>query len=375
MKKLCCVMLLCWESMALAQNDPPVALLPVQPDTLTPEKAQARAHLRAAPAAKAETGSMIISDDGTPLMVEKLSPPPAGEGKPPVADNNADKDKAATEKSGEKDKKNRKGKKSKDPKGQESKKAHGDTAAKETKPADGKDNQAEVAQTEDSKKTAANAESTGTDSESDTATPTAVMNHSTAALSAVPPTTAAGAAASVPTDVLPPAPAEAVATLATTTVPAKTAAEEESDPAWGGYAQAQSMAENGNPQGALRQLNIRLAARPDDGRAAYLKGLVLMQLGKGEEAERWYKMMQVNFPELPQSGNALAVIYAGRGDLPAAESALRDLLQKHPEHVSARVNLARLYVQMAQAEYEKALKGDPDNAMIARKLEALKAMQ
>ena len=39
------------------------------------------------------------------------------------------------------------------------------------------------------------------------------------------------------------------------------------------------------------------------------------------------------------------------------------------------MRLARLYVQMAQAEYEKALKATPDNAMIARKLEALKAMQ
>jgi len=60
---------------------------------------------------------------------------------------------------------------------------------------------------------------------------------------------------------------------------------------------------------------------------------------------------------------------------PAAEAALRALLEKHPDHTSARVNLARLYIQMAQAEYEKALKDTPDNAMIARKLEALKAMQ
>ena len=46
-----------------------------------------------------------------------------------------------------------------------------------------------------------------------------------------------------------------------------------------------------------------------------------------------------------------------------------------PTTLRHRVNLARLYVQMAQAEYEKALKDQPDNAMIARKLEALKAMQ
>ena len=176
-----------------------------------------------------------------------------------------------------------------------------------------------------------------------------------------------GALTGTATTAPPPAPDSAT--------PKPTAAEEEASPPWSGYAQAQSMAENGNPRGALKQLETRLSTHPEDSRAAYLKGLVLMQLGRGDEAERWYKMMQANFPDLPQPGNALAVIYAGRGDLPAAEAALRALLEKHPDHTSARVNLARLYVQMAQAEYEKALKATPDNAMIARKLEALKAMQ
>ena len=282
---------------AWAQDEPPVALLPVQGDTLTPEKAQEKAKqppdaAKTAPAA--EIAPPAQADDDPTIETIKLSPPPET---PPAADK----------------------------------------AAEAKKPGDSAEHKAENSDKAPDP----------TGGESDTSQP-------------LPPT---GAVTATP----PPAPDAAT--------PKPTAAEEEANPPWSGYAQAQSMAENGNPRGALKQLETRLSTRPDDSRAAYLKGLVLMQLGRSEEAERWYKMMQANFPDLPQPGNALAVIYAGRGDLPAAEAALRALLEKHPDHTSARVNLARLYVQMAQAEYEKALKDTPDNAMIARKLEALKAMQ
>lgn len=277
-----------------AQDEPPVALLPVQGDTLTPEKAQEKAKAakeapaaatQPSPAADAAKETEPQSDDDPAIETIKLSPPP------------------------------------------------------ETPPPDAKAAEADAKKPADSEKT-------NEQNEGDTTQP-------------LPPTGVA----------VTPQPAPDAAT------PKPTAAEEEASPPWSGYAQAQSMAENGNPRGALKQLETRLSTHPEDSRAAYLKGLVLMQLGRGDEAERWYKMMQANFPDLPQPGNALAVIYAGRGDLPAAEAALRALLEKHPDHTSARVNLARLYVQMAQAEYEKALKATPDNAMIARKLEALKAMQ
>ena len=277
-----------------AQDEPPVALLPVQGDTLTPEKAQEKAKAakeapaaatQPSPAADAVKEAEPQPDDDPAIETIKLSPPPEN----PTPDAKA-------------------------------------AEADAKKPAD--------------------SEKTNEQNEGDTTQP-------------LPPTGVA----------VTPQPAPDAAT------PKPTAAEEEASPPWSGYAQAQSMAENGNPRGALKQLETRLSTHPEDSRAAYLKGLVLMQLGRGDEAERWYKMMQANFPDLPQPGNALAVIYAGRGDLPAAEAALRALLEKHPDHTSARVNLARLYVQMAQAEYEKALKATPDNAMIARKLEALKAMQ
>ena len=343
-----------------AQNEPPVALLPVQGDTLTPEAALARSKgdsglpqlsARANPPGQGEGPEPLTApaDDlpaDIPVVVlkdeSKNPPPPAEEAKPaaepaekPAEAKKESKKKAKAKKSAEKKKP-----------AAEEKPAEEKPAASEEKPAAaGEDKPAAATEKKDGQPAAVPDAAQAEAAESDTK----LQAPGTPAVS----------------EVQPLAPA----------TPAPTAAEEEADPPWAGYAQAQSMAENGNPRGALRQLESRLATNPQDSRAAYLKGLVLMQLGRGEEAERWYKMMQANFPDLPQPGNALAVIYAGRGDLPAAELALRDVLLKHPEHNSARVNLARLYVQMAQAEYEKALKAIPDNAMIARKLEALKAMQ
>ena len=142
-------------------------------------------------------------------------------------------------------------------------------------------------------------------------------------------------------------------------------------PPWSGYHAAESLATNGNPELALRQLEARLATAPDDGKAAYLKGLILMQMSKREEAERWFRMMQVNFPDMPQPYNALAVIFDSRGDLLAAQQVLQELLSRHPEQQGARVNLGNIYLKLARQEFEKALKEKPDDAMIRKKLEAI----
>ncbi|MDO5090546.1 MAG: tetratricopeptide repeat protein [Cardiobacteriaceae bacterium] len=142
-------------------------------------------------------------------------------------------------------------------------------------------------------------------------------------------------------------------------------------PPWSGYQAAESLATNGNPDLALRQLEARLASAPDDRKAAYLKGLIMMQMGKGEDAERWFRMMQVNFADMAQPYNALAVIYDSRGDLQAARDVLEALLEKQPEQHSARVNLGNIYLKLARGEFEKALKDKPDDAMIRRKLKAI----
>lgn len=160
-------------------------------------------------------------------------------------------------------------------------------------------------------------------------------------------------------------------TATLTNIPAETASRSLS---WSGYAAVEATAANGNPDLALQQLNTRLNQAPDDAKAAYLKGLILMQLGRTDNAERWFKMMQANFPDLPQPYNALAVIYTGRGDLLLAEQSLQTLLSKHPDNRTAQINLANIYVKLARENYSKALKTNPDDAMIAGKLKTLETL-
>lgn len=141
--------------------------------------------------------------------------------------------------------------------------------------------------------------------------------------------------------------------------------------AWSGYAAAESLATNGNPELALKQIDVRLIQAPDDAKAAYLKGLILMQLSRGEEAERWFKMMQSNFPTLSQPYNALAVIYTGRGDLLSAENTLQALLAQHPNDRTAQENLAKIYVKLARASYQKLQKAKAKDATIAQTIKLL----
>lgn len=145
-------------------------------------------------------------------------------------------------------------------------------------------------------------------------------------------------------------------------------------PAWSGYKTAESLATNGQPEIALKQLEARLAIAPDDARAAYLKGLILMQQGKTDDAERWFKMMQSNFPNLPQPYNALAIIYTGRDDLESAQNVLQALLMQHPNHHNARVNLAHIYLRLARENYQQALKAKPNDDTIKNILKNLETL-
>ena len=112
---------------------------------------------------------------------------------------------------------------------------------------------------------------------------------------------------------------------------------QEEQTSWNGYKAVESLAVNGNPALALKQINSRLAQFSDDTKAAYLKGLILMQMGKADEAERWFKMMIVNFPNVPQFYNALSVIYTGKKDLKAAQNILEEYVMSDNNTVSCSV--------------------------------------
>ncbi|MDO4434899.1 MAG: tetratricopeptide repeat protein [Cardiobacteriaceae bacterium] len=155
-------------------------------------------------------------------------------------------------------------------------------------------------------------------------------------------------------------------------MPSQAPSNHEAVPAvWNDYAKVESMAQNGQATEALALLETRLTQAPNDAKASYLKGLILMQLGRRENAEAWFLSMRQQFPKLPQPYNALAVIYQAQGKLIEAELILRELSQAHPEQKNVHRNRGEIYLQLAQSAFEKAHQQNPDDAMINERLEAL----
>ena len=155
-------------------------------------------------------------------------------------------------------------------------------------------------------------------------------------------------------------------------MPSQAPSNHEAVPAvWNDYAKVENMAKNGQATEALALLETRLTQAPNDAKASYLKGLILMQLGRRENAEAWFLGMRQQFPKLPQPYNALAVIYQAQGKLIEAELILRELSQAHPEQKNVHRNRGEIYLQLAQSAFEKAHQQNPDDAMINKRLEAL----
>lgn len=140
---------------------------------------------------------------------------------------------------------------------------------------------------------------------------------------------------------------------------------------WLGYEAVEKLAVQGNPLQALQQLDMRLVQAPEDSRAAYMKGLILMQTGQVAQAKRWFVMMQANYPELSQPYTALAVIYDGSGEYEKGVAILQQLLTLQPQHVKARQSLAQLYLKLAAQQLGQTLKSAEEDAMILRQLETL----
>lgn len=131
---------------------------------------------------------------------------------------------------------------------------------------------------------------------------------------------------------------------------------------------------------ALERLEIYLSAKPLDGQgtktaqAMFLKGLILAHQGKTAEAIAVYVSLTENYPELPESYNNLAVLYASQGRMDKAQQALEMAINAHPCYATAYENLGDVYIQMARRSYDKAAQLDKGNATALTKLTQVKEL-
>ena len=125
---------------------------------------------------------------------------------------------------------------------------------------------------------------------------------------------------------------------------------------------------------ADKRADAFLKANPKDAQMRFLKGVILSQRGRRDEATAVFIGLTQDYPELPEPYNNLAVIYASQGAYEKARDALETALRVTPDYATAHENLGDVYAAMAARSYEKAHRLDSRNAPAQRKFEAARAV-
>ncbi|MFN0039096.1 MAG: tetratricopeptide repeat protein [Burkholderiales bacterium] len=156
-----------------------------------------------------------------------------------------------------------------------------------------------------------------------------------------------------------------VATLVVLASPAGLAAADK-------YDEASKLFKQGNLSAALDKVEPIITANPRDARARFLKGLILTEQNKPQDAIKIFSQLTEDYPELPEPYNNLAVLHASQGQYDKARKSLEMAIRTHPSYAIAHENLGDVYAKMASEAYDKALQLDRENAAAQTKLAMIK---
>ncbi|MES2012478.1 MAG: tetratricopeptide repeat protein [Pseudomonadota bacterium] len=132
------------------------------------------------------------------------------------------------------------------------------------------------------------------------------------------------------------------------------------------------MADQGQGVAALDKVNAYIVANPKNAQALFMKGVLLAEQGRRDEAIRTFTDVTEKFPNLPEPYNNLAVLYADQGQFDKARKALETAIKTHPSYATAHENLGDIYARMASEAYDKALQLDTGNTRAQGKLSLIK---
>jgi len=136
--------------------------------------------------------------------------------------------------------------------------------------------------------------------------------------------------------------------------------------------EAQKLYQAGKLAPALEKVDAYLKTQPREPQGRFLKGLILTEQKKTQEAIQVFTGLTEDFPELPEPYNNLAVLYASQGNYDKAKSALELAIHTHPSYATAHENLGDIYAQLASRAYDRALQLDKNNAAAQVKLSMVK---
>ena len=124
----------------------------------------------------------------------------------------------------------------------------------------------------------------------------------------------------------------------------------------------------GKQQEAMARAERYLADQPRDAQMRFLRGVMLAESQRTDEAVTVFRSLTEDFPELPEPYNNLAVIYAERGQYGQARDALETAVRNNPRYATAQENLGDVYIQLAREAYGRAQRSTPGGAPAAAQL-------
>ena len=119
---------------------------------------------------------------------------------------------------------------------------------------------------------------------------------------------------------------------------------------------------------ALQKADKALAVQPRDPQLRFLKGLILAEQNRNNEAIAVFQKLTEDYPQLPEPYNNLAVLYASAGQYDKARVSLERAIRTNPAYATAHENLGDVYARLASQAYSKALQLDGGNAAVPPKL-------
>jgi Flp pilus assembly protein TadD len=133
-------------------------------------------------------------------------------------------------------------------------------------------------------------------------------------------------------------------------------------------AAARAALRGGDTVGAALAVERHLARHPNDPQGRFLKGVVLTEQGRSDEAFAVFFALTLDQPQLAEPYNNLAVIHAARGEYERAREMLEAAIRVNPEYATAYENLGDVHARLASQAYERAARLDAANRAAREKL-------
>lgn len=127
-------------------------------------------------------------------------------------------------------------------------------------------------------------------------------------------------------------------------------------------AEIRDLAASGRTYEALTRLEPLLQAEPQPIEGLMLKGILLSELDRVDEAKDIFLGLIEAFPQLPEPYVNLAALYAATGDNDRAVQFLKQALATNPSYMAAYESLTKVYGKLASEAYRRALGSETETA-------------